>query len=213
MLMRYLLRLESITNAFKYRCINADFLRRHECASTCSKTIFERFLFTKKTPKGELMPVDLCMENHINHTRRIFGKKLVANMEARIHSEVPLLDKTTALFRNSVEVGDGEKIPYNERRFELGEPYVKTYNAAVQLNLWGFGEPNLEDSENLTGLQSGKTMSGAFLNSWSIGETRVASFCTKYGVLDQFSKKRTKVKTSRLKTRGGSRFLIWIKSW
>jgi hypothetical protein len=61
--------------------------------------------------RGELQPVDQSMEIHIHDVRKSFGKKMVPNMEARVYSEIPRLNKHASRCRDKFEVFDGEKVP------------------------------------------------------------------------------------------------------
>ena len=177
--LRYLIRLEAISNAPKYLHMNTHFLRWHECASTCLKKIFEHYLFTKVTKNGELMPGDLCMEKHIGDVRYMYGKKMFKGMVARFMTEVPNINKIMSRYHGD-EFGDERKdeyVSYNTREYILGEVYIKAYNFAESLNMWGVGPPNLEDNENLISLSTKEPINASILSSWSVAEERVRDYC------------------------------------
>jgi len=177
--LRYLIRLEAISNAPKYLHMNTHFLRWYECASTCLKKIYKHYLFTKVTTNGELMPGDLCMEKHIGDVRYMYGKKMFKGMIARFMTEVPHLNKTMSRYHGN-EFGDEPKndyVPYNRRKYILGEVYIKAYNFAEELNLWGEGPPDLVDNENLISLSTQETINTGILSSWSVAEERVRDYC------------------------------------
>ena len=175
--LRYLIRLESISNAPKYLHMNTHFLKWYECSSTCLKKIFEFYLLTKVTNNGELMPTDLCMEKHIGDVRYTYGKKCFTNMAARLATEVPQLNKTMSRYDGEFQkrVNDEEPDSYNKRLYKLGEPYiVKSYNNFAQsLNLWGHGPLNIDNYEDLLSPVSGEIISNSILEScWTESEKR-----------------------------------------
>ena len=177
--LRYLIRLEATSNAPKYLHMNTHFLKWYKCSSTCLKKIFEHYLFTKVTNNGELMPSDLCMEKHVGDVRYMYGKKMFTGMLARIIAEVPILDKLMTRYQGN-EFGDKvvkKIVPYNDRTYSLGEPYVKAYNFAEKLNLWGEGPPNLVDNDNLVSMSTGKPISATILRTWTESGKRVKEYC------------------------------------
>eukprot|EP00536_Pseudo-nitzschia_multiseries_P019096 jgi/Psemu1/58880/gm1.58880_g len=77
-------------------------------------------------------------------------------MMARFMTEVPTLDKTMNRCHEEV-VGEESK----------NTVYVKAYNHAQNLNLWGEVPPNIINNENLISLSKQTPMSTAILYSWS----------------------------------------------
>jgi hypothetical protein len=166
--LRYLIRLEASSNARHYLPMNIHFLKWYECASTCLKNIFEYYLFTKVTANGELMPGDLCMEKHVGDVRYMYGKRGFKNMAARFLTEVPRLNQIIGRYSN--KFGDDlerERLPYNNRVYVHGEPYIKSYNYAQELNLFGDGPPNVVNYDDLINLNTNETMSSRILKTWS----------------------------------------------
>ena len=125
------------------------------------------------------MPSDLCMEKHVGDVRFMYGKKMFNGMLAKMMAEVPILDKLMSRYQGN-EFGDKvdkKYVPYNGRVYSLGEPYVKAYNFAEKLNLWGEGPPNLEDNVNLVSLTTGKPIAASILRSWTESGKRVKEYC------------------------------------
>ena len=191
---KYLILLDSISNAPKYMRMNCHFLKWYECASSCQKEIFSRYLYTKVSQNGELMPTDLAMEKSILQTRGIFGRRIFNNFESRFRSELPSLNKLAHDYGNKP---DGELPPYNERSFVLGEACVKSYNVSEKLNLWGDGDPDVDDNENLfvpdAKGNGGSFVGGAHCKSVSYAMDRTVNYGTSYEVEDPLAKTRNGV--------------------
>ena len=109
----------------------------------------------------------------------MYGKKCFVNMAARLATEVPQLDQMMSRYDDGLqkEPNAEGRVSYNERLYKLGEPYVKSYNFAQKLNLWGEGHPNTDNHEELVSPITGEIISNSILESWTESEKRVKDYC------------------------------------